>query len=49
MSGVIKSNPTQNYRPAEGISLSVKIQIIKDTDRVEEGWGGYNYQKCVYL
>jgi hypothetical protein len=49
MSGVIKSNPTQNYRPAECISLRVKIQIIKDTDRVKGRWGGYNYQKCVYL
>jgi hypothetical protein len=30
--GAAKSNPTQECRPAKGISKRVNIQIIKDTD-----------------
>jgi hypothetical protein len=33
---VTKSNPTQKYRPAKGISKRVNIQIIKDIDRTEQ-------------
>jgi hypothetical protein len=34
--GVRKSNPTQKWRPAKGISKRVNIQIIKDTDITEQ-------------
>jgi hypothetical protein len=33
---VTKSNPTQKCRPAKGISKRVNIQIIKDTDIIEQ-------------
>jgi hypothetical protein len=34
--GFTKSNPAQKCRPAKGISKRVNIQIIKDTDIIEQ-------------
>jgi hypothetical protein len=34
--GVKKSDPTQKFRPAKGISKRVNIQILKDTVITEQ-------------